>query len=86
MRRTTLIAVTLALLVQPAAAAAPEGEARAGGDRLHEVMFVGNNWAGTATIVDAHTHKVLKRGIDRSPTGSRSSPTSAATRWTRPTT
>jgi DNA-binding beta-propeller fold protein YncE len=26
----------------------------------HEVMFVGNNWAGTASIVDAHTFQVLK--------------------------
>lgn len=61
MRRTPLIVVTLALLVQPAAAAAPDG------DKLREVMFVGNNWAGTASIVDAHTHKVLKRGVDLIP-------------------
>ena len=64
MRRTALIAVTLALLVQPAAAAPPEHE---GADRLREVMFVGNNWAGTASIVDAHTRKVLKRGVDLIP-------------------
>lgn len=61
MRRTPLIAVTIALLVQPGAAAAP------GGDELREVMFVGNNWAGTASIVDAHTHKVLRRGVDLIP-------------------
>jgi YVTN family beta-propeller protein len=24
-----------------------------------EVMFVGNNWAGTATVVDAHTHRPI---------------------------
>lgn len=29
-----------------------------GGQR--EVMFVGNNWEGTATVVDAHTHKRIK--------------------------
>ena len=27
---------------------------------LREVMFVGNNWAGTATVVDARTYKRLK--------------------------
>ena len=34
---------------------------------LRDVMFVGNNWAGTATIVDAHTRSVLKRGVDLIP-------------------
>jgi hypothetical protein len=34
---------------------------------LRDVMFVGNNWAGTATIVDAHTFQVLKRGVDLIP-------------------
>jgi hypothetical protein len=34
---------------------------------LRDVMFVGNNWAGTATIVDAHTLQVLKRGVDLIP-------------------
>jgi DNA-binding beta-propeller fold protein YncE len=32
--------------------------AQAAGTR--QVMFVGNNWAGTASVVDAHTYKVLK--------------------------
>lgn len=31
---------------------------------LRDIMLVGNNWAGTATIVDPHTYKVLKRGVD----------------------
>ena len=31
------------------------------------VMFVGNNWAGTATVVDADTLEVLARGIDLVP-------------------
>ncbi|PVG80679.1 serine/threonine protein kinase [Nocardioides gansuensis] len=35
--------------------------------RLRSVMFVGNNWAGTATVVDADTLKVLRRGIDLVP-------------------
>jgi hypothetical protein len=30
-------------------------------------MFVGNNWAGTATVVDARTRRVLRRGIDLVP-------------------
>jgi hypothetical protein len=34
---------------------------------LRDVMFVGNNWSGTATIVDAHTLSVLKRGVDLIP-------------------
>ncbi len=34
---------------------------------LRQVMFVGNNWAGTASIVDAKTRRVLKRGIDLIP-------------------
>ena len=34
---------------------------------LRDVMFVGNNWAGTATIVDAHTLRVLRRGVDLIP-------------------
>ncbi|MCW2813936.1 MAG: serine/threonine protein kinase [Nocardioides sp.] len=34
---------------------------------LRDVMFVGNNWQGTATIVDARTLRVLKRGIDLVP-------------------
>jgi len=25
-----------------------------------QVMFVGNNWAGTATVVDVRTHKPIK--------------------------
>lgn len=64
MRRTTMTAVSLALIATTLGAAAPEHPA---GDGLREVMFVGNNWAGTASIVDAHTHKVLRRGVDLVP-------------------
>ena len=42
-----------------AAAAAPTG--------LRDVMWVGNNWAGTASIVDANTLEVLKRGVNLIP-------------------
>jgi len=34
---------------------------------LRGVMYVGNNWAGTATIVDAKTMKVLRRGVNLIP-------------------
>lgn len=34
---------------------------------LRDVMFVGNNWSGTVSIVDARTLKVLKRGINLIP-------------------
>jgi hypothetical protein len=34
---------------------------------LREVMFVGNNWSGTASIVDAHSLEMLKSGIDLVP-------------------
>jgi len=40
------------------------GHNAAGATRLRSVMLVGNNWAGTASIVDAESWKVLKRGID----------------------
>jgi DNA-binding beta-propeller fold protein YncE len=66
MRRPALAAATLALIA--AAVAVPDAhrpaEAATG---LRDVMFVGNNWAGTASIVDAHTLKVLKRGVNLIP-------------------
>lgn len=53
---TAVAGLGLTVGVQPAAsdAAGP----------LRDVMFVGNNWAGTATIVDARTRKLLKTGVD----------------------
>lgn len=41
----------------------PTTDARSGSG-LSDIMLVGNNWAGTATIVDPHTYQVLKRGVD----------------------
>lgn len=35
--------------------------------QLRDVMFVGNNWAGTASIIDARTLKVLKSGVNLVP-------------------
>jgi hypothetical protein len=63
---TALVATLLSapLLGSPVSAApAPAADPPA----LHDVMFVGNNWAGTATIVDAHTLKVLRTGVDLVP-------------------
>jgi len=78
MRRTRLTAVPLALLLgaaalvapgnagaaDPAPAVRPTSRAATG---LRDVMFVGNNWAGTASIVDARRLRVLKRGVDLIP-------------------
>ena len=76
MRRTallSLLALPAALLAAvgalPAADAAPRSDARsdARAGALRDVMWVGNNWAGTASIVDARRLEVLKRGIDLIP-------------------
>jgi hypothetical protein len=48
----------LALMPASAPAATPS---------LRSVMFVGNNWAGTASIVDARTMQVLKGGVNLIP-------------------
>ncbi len=36
-------------------------------DDFRDVMWVGNNWAGTATVVDENSLEVLKTGIDLVP-------------------
>ena len=60
-----LLAAAAALLAVPAAAGPAKGMSDGAVSRdLREVMFVGNNWAGTATLVDARTPKVLRTGID----------------------
>jgi hypothetical protein len=53
----TALAVTLAMSVVPAGATAALG---APGAQPRDVMFVGNNWDGTATVVDARTHRPMK--------------------------
>jgi len=66
MRRASLAAATLALIAM--AFAVPDAQRPAQASTgLRDVMFVGNNWAGTASIVDAHTLKVLKRGVNLIP-------------------
>jgi len=59
---------------QPAPAAAPTADlapavstTAAAPTGLHDVMWVGNNWDGTASIVDARNFKVLKRGVNLIP-------------------
>ncbi|MBA4609351.1 serine/threonine protein kinase [Aeromicrobium sp. Marseille-Q0843] len=68
--RPARIAATLAAAVTAAAlipSAAATGAASASPDSLRDVMFVGNNWAGTASIVDAHDPKILRSGINLIP-------------------
>ena len=66
LRSRLLIGATAAAGVLGLAVAGP-GVATAAGGGLREVMFVGNNWAGTASIVDADTLTVLKRGVNLIP-------------------
>lgn len=56
-------AVPAPALDRSVSAAAPVAKPR----DLRSVMYVGNNWAGTASIVDADTLTVLKAGIDLIP-------------------
>ncbi len=66
MRRTAallLLALPAALLTTTGSTGAADAASKST-TRLRDVMFVGNNWAGTASIVDARRLKVLKRGVD----------------------
>jgi len=69
MRRTAALFLSVLLavvLVAPTAVASgPASTARK--PALRDVMFVGNNWAGTATVVDARTLAVLRTGVDLVP-------------------
>ncbi len=69
MRRRTriLLAVLAAALLAAPLASARAGAPPARGTAMRQVMFVGNNWAGTASIVDARTFRVLRSGIDLVP-------------------
>lgn len=70
-RALALVAVAGSVLVAsqgaPAASPAPLLVPAAAREGLREVMIVGNNWAGTATIVDARTRRILKTGVDLVP-------------------
>ena len=68
MRRTLITTLTLALAATGVAAVAGDGGAVAAAPAAastptepRDVMFVGNNWDGTADVVDARTFKRIKR-------------------------
>ena len=68
MRRTSsLLLATLLALGAVLSGAPATGVARTAATGLRDVMFVGNNWAGTATIVDARSLKVLRTGVNLVP-------------------
>ncbi len=64
-RVTRLLAPTLATAIVTAAVGSSATAAPP--DRLRDVMWVGNNWAGTASVVDARTFEVLTTGVDLIP-------------------
>ncbi|NYG57095.1 hypothetical protein BJ980_000018 [Nocardioides daedukensis] len=66
MRRTASLttAALLTVVVTLGLGASTQQAAQGDDESMREVMLVGNNWAGTATIVDATTREVLKTGID----------------------
>ncbi|MDT0275627.1 YncE family protein [Blastococcus goldschmidtiae] len=62
MRRATapaLTAATLAVVLAAAGSTVPAAATGAPADDPRPVMFVGNNWDGTATVVDAATHEPI---------------------------
>ena len=65
MRRAAAVTVAM-LFVFSLSAAAPAVSASATPE-LRDVMVVGNNWDGTASIVDARSFEVLRKGIDLVP-------------------
>jgi hypothetical protein len=72
MRRTAALLLPVLLTIAAIPAALPASAAAPAADppsvpALRDVMFVGNNWAGTATIVDARTLKVLRTGVNLIP-------------------
>jgi YVTN family beta-propeller protein len=67
MRRTATVALAVTLATSVVTAGASPAQGRPGGSAApRDVMFVGNNWEGTATVVDARTHRPV-RTIDTVP-------------------
>jgi hypothetical protein len=66
-RRTVVVALTSVTALAAGLLSVASDAAPAARTELRDVMFVGNNWAGTASIVDARTFKVLKRGVNLIP-------------------
>ena len=58
---------TAGTTVQPAERTTVMTTATTTAPALRDVMFVGNNWSGNASIVDARSMKMLKRGINLIP-------------------
>ena len=65
--RHTLPAVLALVAGLAGAGAAVIGPATAAPSGFRDVMWVGNNWDGTATIVDERSPKVLKTGVNLIP-------------------
>jgi YVTN family beta-propeller protein len=60
MRRRRPVRLLLATILAASAGFALTAPASAQADGTRQVMYVGNNWAGTASVVDAHSFKVLR--------------------------
>jgi YVTN family beta-propeller protein len=60
MRRTRLVRSLLTIVLTALAVFALTAPASGQPEGTRQVMFVGNNWDGTASVVDAHSYKVLK--------------------------
>src|SRR3954453_5904394 len=61
MRRTATVALALALASSLVTAGAASAQGKPGSQGApRDVMFVGNNWDGTASVVDARTHTTLR--------------------------
>ncbi len=56
MRRTAAVALTVGLVTSAVTTGTVRAGTAEGAPAPREVMFVGNNWAGTASVVDARTH------------------------------
>lgn len=68
MRRTAAVVLAaLSALLVPLLVMLPTAPAAGTASGLRNVMFVGNNWSGTATVVDANSLKVLKTGVNLVP-------------------
>jgi hypothetical protein len=67
MRRTAALLLPVLLLLVAGVLPVPTAAGASRAPALRDVMFVGNNWAGTATIVDARSLKVLRTGVNLIP-------------------
>ena len=65
MRRSFVLTLSLVLTALVAVdLSGRDGPAAAAPVPLRDVMLVGNNWAGTVTIVDANTRQLLRTGVN----------------------